>query len=162
MKTCSIQFAGRNDTLDPRLKTRNSVNLTHMLKYCENKTECRRVQLLKEFGESFDGAECQNRPATACDICAHRVGLEFKVMKEYVELTYWVLILQDSLTYEWTAVTAQCKQLLSAISFLNTGEKEPLSFAKSAEQGRFTLLHFADVFRGQTSKKTIEHSKCLI
>ena len=45
-------------------------NLYRVVQYCENHTECRRVQVLHYFGESdFDPAECRRASATTCDNC---------------------------------------------------------------------------------------------
>ncbi|KAL0086760.1 P-loop containing nucleoside triphosphate hydrolase protein [Phycomyces blakesleeanus] len=46
-------------------KKRQKDNLNHMVKYCENKTDCRRKQILWYFGEKFDPSGCSN----TCDNC---------------------------------------------------------------------------------------------
>jgi bloom syndrome protein len=43
-------------------------NLNSMLRYCENKTDCRRVVQLQYFGEVFDPRICRNSDAP-CDNC---------------------------------------------------------------------------------------------
>ncbi|KAF9274483.1 ATP-dependent DNA helicase sgs1 [Mortierella alpina] len=40
-------------------------NLQHMIRYCENRTDCRRTQLLSYFDECFSPAHC----AHSCDNC---------------------------------------------------------------------------------------------
>ncbi len=46
-------------------------NLYRMAQYCENKTECRRVQILEYFGEFFDASKCNGvNKGTKCDNCS--------------------------------------------------------------------------------------------
>ncbi len=47
-------------------------NLYRMVQYCENMTDCRRVQLLGYFAESFDSNLCKNG-STPCDNCRSSV-----------------------------------------------------------------------------------------
>lgn len=47
-------------------------NLLRMVQYCENETDCRRVQLLEYFAESFDSSLCKNSD-TPCDNCLSKV-----------------------------------------------------------------------------------------
>lgn len=49
-------------------------NLFRMVAYCENKTDCRRAQLLQYFGEVFESKLCKETPETACDICLKTVS----------------------------------------------------------------------------------------
>ncbi|RWS16947.1 Bloom syndrome protein-like protein [Dinothrombium tinctorium] len=44
-------------------------NLNQIAYYCNNKAECRRVQLLRYFGEIFDRKYCIGNRLTACDNC---------------------------------------------------------------------------------------------
>lgn len=53
----------------PADKLRDETNLEHIVGYGENKTECRRVILLKYLGEAFNRGECISKPETACDNC---------------------------------------------------------------------------------------------
>ncbi len=39
-----------------------------MLRFCSNKTDCRRTQILSFFNEKFDAADCHR----SCDICLSR------------------------------------------------------------------------------------------
>jgi bloom syndrome protein len=50
-------------------------NLFRMVAYCENKTDCRRAQLLHYFGELFDSKICRDSAETACDTCAQQVRI---------------------------------------------------------------------------------------
>jgi bloom syndrome protein len=47
-------------------------NLYRMVQYCENMADCRRVQLLEYFAESFDPSQCKNGSAP-CDNCQSSV-----------------------------------------------------------------------------------------
>ena len=47
-------------------------NLYRMVQYCENVTDCRRVQLLEYFAEKFDSSLCKNGN-TPCDNCQSSV-----------------------------------------------------------------------------------------
>ena len=47
-------------------------NLYRMVQYCENETDCRRVQLLEYFAENFDPAQCRGG-STPCDNCLSKV-----------------------------------------------------------------------------------------
>ena len=47
-------------------------NLFRMVQYCENETDCRRVQLLQYFAESFDASLCKNG-STPCDNCQSQI-----------------------------------------------------------------------------------------
>ena len=47
-------------------------NLYRMVQYCENEADCRRVQLLEYFAETFDPSFCKNG-STPCDNCQSRV-----------------------------------------------------------------------------------------
>lgn len=45
-------------------------NLYSMVHYCENITECRRIQLLAYFGETgFNPDFCKKYPDVSCDNC---------------------------------------------------------------------------------------------
>lgn len=53
----------RDDTLNREQKDRNKEAVQAVLRYCTNRTDCRRAQVLAFFGES--GAECFK----GCDVC---------------------------------------------------------------------------------------------
>lgn len=48
--------------------------LQKVIAYCENKSDCRRKQVLAYFGENFDAAQCKQR----CDNC--RIGGNFEAL----------------------------------------------------------------------------------
>lgn len=71
---CSSRFSfflGENIT-GPTLKI-HMENLNQMSIFCSNKLECRRVQMLRYFGEIFDKALCLADVKTACDNCTCKV-----------------------------------------------------------------------------------------
>lgn len=46
-------------------------NLHSMVHFCENMSECRRIQLLAYFGEhKFNSSFCKEHPEVVCDNCA--------------------------------------------------------------------------------------------
>ncbi|KAA0194506.1 hypothetical protein HAZT_HAZT005099 [Hyalella azteca] len=47
-------------------------NLYRIVAYCENRTDCRRSQLLNYFGEIFDRNKCMNNKISSCDNCANQ------------------------------------------------------------------------------------------
>jgi len=59
---------------DKRQKDMQKALLQKVVAYCENKSDCRRVQVLQYFGETFDAANCHQQ----CDNC--RSGLKFHAL----------------------------------------------------------------------------------
>ncbi|KOX69173.1 Bloom syndrome protein like protein [Melipona quadrifasciata] len=57
------------DCSNPNVFKTHMDNLFQMVSFCENKTDCRRVQQLNYFGEIFDRQQCIANKATACDNC---------------------------------------------------------------------------------------------
>ncbi|TLD20516.1 hypothetical protein PspLS_08352 [Pyricularia sp. CBS 133598] len=55
-------------------KERQAEMLNRVIEYCENKRDCRRVEILRYFGERFDKNECD----ASCDNC--RDGGEFSIV----------------------------------------------------------------------------------
>jgi bloom syndrome protein len=49
-------------------KDRQKQAIREVCGYCENKTDCRRSQVLSFFSEQFDSAKCNG----GCDVCLHR------------------------------------------------------------------------------------------
>lgn len=60
-------------------------NLFRMVQYCENETDCRRVQLLEYFAESFDASLCKNG-STPCDNCQSQVPFVSDDVTELVKV----------------------------------------------------------------------------
>lgn len=60
-------------------KRRQFEMLQMVVQYCENKAECRRVQVLRYFGERFPEQECRN----SCDNCASGIEYEAQDVSDY-------------------------------------------------------------------------------
>ena len=58
-------------------------NLYRIVQYCENEADCRRVQLLEYFAETFDPSLCKNG-STPCDKCQSRVPFRSEDVTELV------------------------------------------------------------------------------
>jgi len=56
----------QNLTYDQKQRQRDSLN--EVLRFCSNKTDCRRKQVLRFFNEEFDPADCHQ----GCDVCLGR------------------------------------------------------------------------------------------
>ncbi|KAI5170055.1 bloom syndrome protein [Pancytospora epiphaga] len=55
----------KNYSATSEQKQRQREDLKYVIQYCENKSDCRRMQVLRHFGESFDPKECKK----TCDNC---------------------------------------------------------------------------------------------
>ncbi|KAF2470450.1 uncharacterized protein BDR25DRAFT_287400 [Lindgomyces ingoldianus] len=60
-------------------KQRQRDMLKHMVQYCENRSDCRRVQVLSYFSERFDAADCN----MTCDNCKSDSTFETKDLTKY-------------------------------------------------------------------------------
>ena len=54
---------------DRQSKETHYENLNQMVRYCENISDCRRMQQLQYFGEAFDTSKCGEMRQTLCDNC---------------------------------------------------------------------------------------------
>ena len=61
-------------------KQRLLENLNRMVRFCENKSDCRRTQLLAYFNEKFDPKNCHG----SCDNCTTNKGSEI-IRKDYTD-----------------------------------------------------------------------------
>ena len=95
-------------------------NLFRVVQYCENVSECRRVQLLHYFGEmSFDPSQCRARSDSTCDTCA------------------------TSATFDNKEITSDAKAFVENVnSIVHCGNRNWRKPVKS-----FTLNHFIDIFK---------------
>ena len=50
--------------------------LQRVVSYCQNITECRRVQILKYFSEEFDPSQCGYPAHILCDNCSKPLDVE--------------------------------------------------------------------------------------
>lgn len=63
-------------------------NLYRMSQYCDNRTDCRRTQILEYFGQVFDRQKCINSSMkTICDNCKALQANEFKLVDITEEAT---------------------------------------------------------------------------
>lgn len=95
-------------------------NLFRVVQYCENVTECRRVQLLHYFGEmNFDPSQCRSSADSMCDTCASSAAF----------------INKD--------ISSDAKAFVEAVnSIVHGGNRNCRKPIKS-----FTLNHFIDIFK---------------
>ncbi|XP_077630358.1 recQ-like DNA helicase BLM isoform X1 [Crocuta crocuta] len=104
-------------------------NLYSMVHYCENITECRRVQLLAYFGENgFNPDFCKKYPDVSCDNCC------------------------KTKDYKTRDVTDEVKDIVRFVqehSSARGTQKNP----HSAPSGRFTMNMLVDIFLGSKSAK---------
>lgn len=115
-------------------KRRQRDNLQQMVMYCENTMDCRRSQVLSYFGQNFSAAECLN----TCDNCRRAQLFEIK-----------------DVTTEAKAMIGFVRQ---AVYREDPNARMNLSnYNTRNEVGRFTLLHFVDVFRGSKVKKIMDN-----
>ncbi|XP_036400178.1 Bloom syndrome protein homolog [Megalops cyprinoides] len=101
-------------------------NLHSMVHFCENLTECRRMQLLAYFGEhTFNPTFCREHPEVMCDNCAKPNQYKSRMVTEDVKKI--VRFVQDN-----------C---------------EKVGVRKSAQQNRLTLNMLVDIFLGAKSAR---------
>lgn len=95
-------------------------NLFRVVQFCENVTECRRVQLLHYFRETdFDPSQCRSRPDSMCDTCA------------------------TSASFVYKDITSEAKAFVEGVnSIVHNGNRNWKKPVKS-----FTLNHFIDIFK---------------
>ena len=75
----------RKEKLSPAQERVHMENLYRMVQYCENETDCRRVQLLEYFAEQFDPALCRGG-TTPCDNCQSKVPYRSEDVTDLVRL----------------------------------------------------------------------------
>jgi bloom syndrome protein len=66
--TKTISLIEKDTETSWETKQRQRASCDEVLKFCNNKTDCRRVQVLSFFSETFDPADCH----LGCDICLTR------------------------------------------------------------------------------------------
>ncbi|XP_036787689.2 recQ-like DNA helicase BLM isoform X2 [Manis pentadactyla] len=104
-------------------------NLYSMVHYCENITECRRIQLLAYFGETgFNPDFCKKYPDVSCDNCCKTK--DFKTRDVTDDVKNIVRFVQEHSSSQVTR---------------NTNHVGP--------SGRFTMNMLVDIFLGSKSAK---------
>jgi bloom syndrome protein len=73
-------------------------NLDMMFGYCENKTDCRRVQQLEYFGEVFRDDFCKFHPEASCDNCSSEIR------------------------HKMIDVTEDCKEIVKTLKYVSHGQ----------------------------------------
>ncbi|KAI1889426.1 hypothetical protein AGOR_G00162750 [Albula goreensis] len=103
-------------------------NLHSMVHFCENLSDCRRMQLLAYFGEhNFNPAFCKEHPEVTCDNCARPNK------------------------YKPRVVTDDVKKIVRFVQ--EHCEKVGVRHCKSAQQNRLTLNMLVDIFLGAKSAR---------
>ena len=81
----------KSERLRPEQERVHMENLYRMVQYCENEADCRRVQLLEYFAETFDPSICRDG-STPCDNCQSRVPYHSE------DVTSLVRVIAESVT----------------------------------------------------------------
>lgn len=71
----------KDKELDRAGKEKHLNKLRQVLQYCDNKTDCRRQQVLQYFNEKFDKKDCQKQ----CDNCCNQVLMVEKDVTDYAK-----------------------------------------------------------------------------
>ncbi|ELW62827.1 Bloom syndrome protein [Tupaia chinensis] len=101
-------------------------NLYSMVHYCENITECRRIQLLAYFGENgFNPDFCKEYPEVSCDNCCKRKD------------------------YKTRDVTDDVKNIVKFVQEHSSSQRTK----NVSSSGRFTMNMLVDIFLGSKSAK---------
>lgn len=83
-------------------KERQMAMLNRVTAFCDNKSDCRRTEILRYFGEDFTAEQCQK----ACDNCKAGLTFEEQDFSEYANAAICVVQAQRRLT------PAQCAEIL--------------------------------------------------
>ncbi|XP_075414132.1 recQ-like DNA helicase BLM isoform X2 [Tenrec ecaudatus] len=104
-------------------------NLYSMVHYCENITECRRIQLLAYFGEiGFNPDFCKKYPDVSCDNCC------------------------KTKNFKTRDVTDDVKNIVRFVQEHNSSQGVR-SVKHAGPSGRFTMNMLVDIFLGSKSAK---------
>ncbi|KAM4832902.1 recQ-like DNA helicase BLM [Urocitellus parryii] len=104
-------------------------NLYSMVHYCENITECRRIQLLAYFGENgFNPDFCKKYPDVSCDNCC------------------------KTKDYKTRDVTDDVKNIVSFVQEYSSSQGTR-NIKHVGPSGRFTMNMLVDIFLGSKSAK---------
>ena len=83
-------------------KERQREMLNRVVSFCENKRDCRRVEILQYFGERFDKSECRG----TCDNCKNGGQFELQDLSEYAKAAIEIVRAYRRIT------GAQCTDIL--------------------------------------------------
>ncbi|XP_017361591.1 Bloom syndrome protein isoform X1 [Cebus imitator] len=104
-------------------------NLYSMVHYCENITECRRIQLLAYFGENgFNPDFCKKHPDVSCDNCC------------------------KTKDYKTRDVTDDVKSIIRFVQE-HSSSQGTRNIKHIGPSGRFTMNMLVDIFLGSKSAK---------
>ncbi|KAI1330271.1 hypothetical protein F5Y16DRAFT_363621 [Xylariaceae sp. FL0255] len=98
-------------------KERQRNMLASVIAFCDNQSDCRRVEILRYFGESFSKAQCN----ATCDNCLSTDQFETK------DFTKYALAVLEIVRSEGKATLAQCTDYLM-------GKKKKSDFSEGVEQ----------------------------
>lgn len=80
-----------NGDLDDNEKQHQLEQLQEVREFCDNEMECRRQQILRQFGEQFEPQHCQKR----CDVCLRD---EVVVQQDFTDAAINLLRIVSDLT----------------------------------------------------------------
>jgi bloom syndrome protein len=135
-----MQMINRDKQLSPDQKERQREALRAVLRYCSNKVDCRRTQVLGFFGESFDAKYCNN----TCDVCINRVN-EPMEMRDVTDRAKIIINLVAAIPDKHTAMKASdsdwtMPQTVECLKGLKGSSGKPLNenpcFGKGASWDR--------------------------
>jgi bloom syndrome protein len=75
-------------------KERQRAMLNRVVAFCDNQSDCRRVEILRYFGESFSKPDCNKE----CDNCRSRAVFEQQDFSEYAIATIEIVQAQERVT----------------------------------------------------------------
>lgn len=93
----------KDKTANAAARETHIANLWHMVNFCENRTDCRRAQVLHYFGENFDREFCKRNRRFACDNCLAETRW---VMTDVTEDAREVVRCVETLNQRRTNITA--------------------------------------------------------
>lgn len=106
------EFLGENGKVDWQLTQRQRTHhrelMQGVINYCENRVDCRRVQVLRYFNETFDPKLCRN----SCDNC--RYGHEYtQETRDVTEISKNIIKLVSAAAQDSQNITvAHCSDLM--------------------------------------------------
>lgn len=136
-------------------------NLWRIVRFCENKTDCRRSLQLNYFGELFKRENCVSDTDTACDNCSQmvsRLPIHFILLFFFpraLQLYPWpwrIKILQHA--YKMHDATEDCKNIVRTVGEICGGMDSGTAWNKN-----FTSMHIVDIFKGSNCAKVVNSGK---